>query len=404
MTYQTLQLSYLIRKHKKRKDGTVPIYLRIGMGGKRVEISASRTIAPEKWDPDRKKVKGRTPEVKSINSYLDTLKANVYDAHRQLLQEGEEISAKAIKRRLTGKDKKSHAVVDVFTKHNEKMKSLVGMDFAKGTYKRYCTCLNHIKDFLSQEYDMEYPVDKVDLEFIEAFEYYLKTKKNPCGHNSALKYVFNFKKIVHLAMRKKWLDEDPFLEYDKTLQKKSPTCLSQDELERIESTELESERLRRIRDVFVFRCYTGLAYSDACRVDGNHIKYNNEGKPYLDVKRVKTDKQAIIPLLPKAMEIIKKYHDDPETADGRLLPTISNQKTNEYLKEVATLAGVDKKLTTHVARHTCATTVMLANEVPVETVQKILGHSKLSTTMHYARVAGSKIHKDINKLQKRLAS
>lgn len=403
--FKPIQLSYLIRSSKQRKDGTVPIYLRIRVNGDIAELSASRTIDPDRWSSEKGRVKGSKPDANSLNSYLDLLKAEANEAHRKLLQEGREITAKDIKACMTGKDQEQKALLEIFCEHNERMKTLIGKDYSEATYKKYRTCRKHLEKFLSEEYnDPALPVSKVDQDFIEGLEYYLKTKDNPCSHNSALKYISHLKKIINIAKRKGWITVDPFRNYNRTYDKKEPVYLTQDELSRVESKEFEIERLGRVRDVFVFSCYTGLSFSDAEGLTASDIKTDGEGNDYLDLARTKTNESARIPLLPQAADIIEKYSDDPETRDGNLLPMISNQKTNAYLKEIANLCGITKKLTHHVARHTCATTVLLANGVPVETVQKILGHAQLTTTMHYARVTPTKVNNDLKSLAEKLKS
>jgi len=401
---KSLSISFTIRTNKARANGEVPIYMRLSVDGKVSEISAGRTIDPSKWNGETYRVKGRSRKANSINKHLTTLEYKAREAHDHLLREGSEITSKAVKARLTGKDRqeKSVAVMDVFKQHNRKMKSLIGNKYSKSTYKKYRTAKKHMKTFLEEYYDnVEYPISKVDKDFLDEFADYLMTKDDPCSNNSARKYLSNFQKIVNLARTKGWLDSDPYQHFKMQYKKKDPVFLSSDELSRIEQKEFDIERLDRVRDVFVFSCYTGLGFSDAEKLQKSDVKQDENGDHYLYQPRTKTGNNASVLLLPKAMEIINKYKDDPETQDGSLLPMISNQKTNAYLKEVATLCKVDKKLTHHVARHTCAT-MLLTNGVPVETVQKVLGHSDLRSTMHYARVTPEKVNSEMSQLKEKL--
>lgn len=402
--YHSIHVTFIPRTSKVRSNGKVPIYMRIAVNGRRVELSTSRTIDPKRWDSSRHRVKGSKPDARAINNHLNRMEHAAFSAQTELLQEGKEVTAKSIKLRITGKDQVQKTLLEVFKEHNRKMKSLVGKDYAEATFKKYRTALQHVEDFLQQEYgDTQYTIDNVDLSFIEGFEYYLKTKpKNPCSHNSTMKYLSHLKKIINIALKKGWLKADPFEGYNKKYAQKDPVFLSQDELNRIEKKQFDIERLSRIRDVFIFSCYTGLSFSDAQKLTQNDIKQDKNGELYLHLPRTKTDKASKIMLLPKAIEIINRYKGDPETQKGNLLPMISNQKTNAYLKEIADIAGVDKKLTFHSARHTFATTVTLENGVPIETVQEILGHSQLKTTMHYARVTPGKVNSDMKALRDKL--
>ena len=402
--YKTLNISFTIRTNKARANGEVPIYMRLNVDGKISEVSAGRTVDPSKWYSEHYRVRGRTPKAKSINRYLDTLEFQANQAHQQLLQEGADISSKAVKLRMKGQDREeeSIAVMDVFDQHNKKMKSLIGNKYSESTYKKYRTAKKHMKAFLQEKYsDPSYLISDVDQDFLEEFAHYLMTKDNPCSNNSARKYLSNFQKIVNRARSKGWLNSDPYKHFDMQYKKKDPVFLSPDELKRIKQKKIENDRLDRVRDVFVFSCYTGFGFSDAEKLKQSDIKEDGNGENYIYQPRTKTGNNANVLLLPEALEIIDKYKNDPETQDGSLLPMISNQKTNAYLKEIANICKVDKKLTFHVARHTCAT-MLLSNGVPVETVQKVLGHADLRSTMHYARVTQDKVNSDMSELRERL--
>lgn len=407
MNYKQANLRFLIRTSKKRKNGEVPIYFRITVDEKRAEMSTGRTIKPARWDPKSQQVKGSKPDAQSINRNLELLKTQAYQARQELITEGSEVTAKAIKAKLKGEDKVKKPLLEVFKKHNKKMESLTGKgkDYSYSTLKKYKTTIKHVRKFLNEEKgNKNYLISKVDTEFLEEFEHFLKTKKDSCSHNTTMRYQAHLKKIINKALRKGWMKDDPFEGYKHKYEKEDPVFLTQDELDRLQNKDLDIDRLDRVRDIFVFSCYTGLGYSDAEKLKQSDIKTDNQGKKYLSIPRKKTTQISRIQLLKPALEIINKYRDDPETSDGSLLPMISNQKTNAYLKEIATLCKIDKKLTHHVARHTCATTVLLENGVGVETVQMILGHSQLQTTLHYARVTQSKVGKEMTKLDNKLAS
>lgn len=400
----SISIHFFIRKYRTRQDGKAPIYMRITVNGKRTELSMSRAIEPKRWDSKGNMVKGRKPDAKSINRHLEQMKQKVYKAEHQLNLEDEEITAKSLKARMTGSDKEKKTIKEIFKSHNEKMKSLIDKDFSESTYKKYRTAYRHLKNFMQQEYgNTEVLITKVDHNFLEKLEYYLKTEQDH-SHNTAMKYIGNFKKIIQKAIKQGWLDDNPFEQFDHKFEQKDPIFLAQDELDKVENKEFDIDRLDRVRDIFVFSCYTALGFSDAEKLKKSDVRKDKDGEAYLHLSRTKTGKTSKILLLPKALEVIEKYKDDPETRDGKLLPMISNQKTNAYLKEIADLCGIKKKLTHHVARHTCATTVLLANGFPIETVQEVMGHANLSSTQHYARVTQTKVNKEFKALREVISS
>ncbi len=225
----------------------------------------------------------------------------------------------------------------------------------------------------------------------------MKSTQN-LSHNSALKYVAYFKKIVRVAYANGWLEKDPFYNFKlrpKTIDKE---FLSKDEIDKLIETDFSISRLSQVRDVFIFSCYTGLAYVDVAKLKEDDIVIGMDGRRWIKVKRTKTKTLSSIPLLPMAEQIISKYATLPKH-ENKLLPVYSNQKTNGYLKEIGDLTGITKKLTFHMARHTFATTVTLSNGVPIESVSKMLGHKSLKTTQHYAKVLDSKLSEDMKKLR-----
>jgi site-specific recombinase XerD len=235
----------------------------------------------------------------------------------------------------------------------------------------------------------------VDHKFITDFEYYLKTTRK-CAHNSAIKYITNFKKIIRIAHANNWIDKDPFLHWKGRLKIVEREFLTEEEIQRIIDLNLKIERLDQVRDIFIFCCFTGLAYADVKKLTKHDIVIGVDGEQWVKTRRTKTDTRSNIPILPIAETLIKKYKDDPFLQDKDLvLPVLSNQKMNAYIKEIADLCGITKNLTFHLARHTFATTVTLTNGVPIESVSKMLGHTNLKTTQHYAKILDMKVGKDM---------
>lgn len=244
------------------------------------------------------------------------------------------------------------------------------------------------------------PVKDVDHKFITGLEYYLKTTRK-CAHNSAIKYITNFKKIIRIAYANDWIDKDPFLHWKAELKIVEREFLAEEEIQKIIKLELKMERLDQVRDIFIFCCYTGLAYVDVKKLEDSDIVIGIDGERWIKTRRSKTDTRSNIPLLPTAIAIIEKYstHNDSD----KLLPVLSNQKMNAYLKEIADVCGIEKNLTFHLARHTFATTVTLTNGVPIESVSKTLGHKSLKTTQHYAKILDRKVSDDMAILKEKLS-
>lgn len=392
----TFSLLFYPKRNDIDNDGNTPIYLRITVNGKRSEISINRKIPLNKWNSIAGKIKGTTSDVRELNQYMDSIKYRVQSIYNNLIREGRPITPITIKNRFLGKDVKVKMILQIFQQHNDKVEKLVGKDFAAGTLERYKTARKHLKNYIIKEYKVEdIPVTDVNHEFITGFEFYLKTTRN-CAHNSAIKYVTNFKKIIRIAYANDWIDKDPFVHWKGKLKIVDREFLTEKELQTLVEKEFGVQRLNQVKDIFVFCCFTGLAYADVKKLNRSDISIGADGEEWIKTKRSKTDTRSNIPILPIAKAIIEKYKDNELLKEKDLvLPVLSNQKMNAYIKEIATLAGITKNLTFHLARHTFATTVTLTNGVPIESVSKMLGHTNLKTTQHYAKILDMKVSKDM---------
>jgi site-specific recombinase XerD len=293
--------------------------------------------------------------------------------------------------------------MEVFGQHNAQMKALVGNEFAPGTLQRYKTSLQHTQSFIRWKYGVEdLEIHKLDFEFVSDYEFWLKSVRN-CGHNSAIKYIANFRKIVNRCIKNGWLSKDPFSGFKMTKRDVDRSALTATELQIIKDKAFDIERLAIVRDIFVFCCFTGLAYADIKKLRRSEIGVGIDGENWIFTSRQKTETSSRIPLLPTTLELIQKYKDHPQCLqNGRLLPVLSNQKMNSYLKEIGDACGISKNFTFHIARHTFATTVTLENGVPIETVSKMLGHKNLRTTQHYAKILDQKVSNDMTTLRHKL--
>ncbi len=399
-----VSLLFYLKKAKSDSAGRAMIYVRITIKGRRSEFSTGRKINPDKWNPESGMVLGFSPEVRQLNTYLTKMKADIFRVAEKIRDDDIPLTADELRDTYLGRKQKYKMLLEIFREHNDQVDSLIGKDFAAGTAERYRTAKSHLEEYIRNEYrKKDIPVRQVDHAFITGFEYYLKTKRN-CSHNTAIKYVVNFKKIVRIAYANGWINKDPFANWKVRLKTVEREFLTQEELQQLMDTEFQAERLEHVRDVFVFCCFTGLAYADVKKLTHDDFVIGIDGELWINTKRTKTKTKSNIPVLPTAMMILEKYEDSPHLINGKVLPVLTNQKMNAYLKEIADLSGVKKNLTTHLARHTFATTVTLSNGVSIESVSKMLGHKNLRTTQHYAKILNRKVSEDMQLLREKLKS
>lgn len=400
MISKRFSLLFFLRK-PKNFQGTANIYMRITIDEERVELSTKRICDPKRWNSHTGRLTGTKEDARATNAYLDTLQSKVYEAHRCLIEANETVTAETIKNKLTGISERPRFLMELFQQHNDQMKKLIENDeYASGTLSHFETTYDHVLNFITWKYNQkDIDVKKINYEFIADLEFYLKTERK-CAHNTAMKYLGDFKKIVLLCVKKEWLQKDPFLGYQLTRKEVIKEFLVTEELEAITSKKFATERLTVVRDIFLFSCYTGLAYADVQKLKRSEIRTGIDGYKWLFIQRKKSHTPAPIPLLPVCLQIIERYKSHPRCiAKDMVLPILSNQKMNEYLKEIAAVCSIEKVLTYHLARHTFATTVTLNNDVPIESVSKMLGHKNLKTTQHYAKILNKKVSEDMKTLR-----
>lgn len=381
------------------------IYARITLNGKRVNISLKQKVDIDSWDPKRQKVKGNGKIAREMNLFLDEIKSSLVQCYRDLKTEFRVLSAQLIKARFLGEDKKVHSLRDIIEFHNEKMASKL----CAKTLCHYKTSQKYVLAYVVDEYESkDRHLQDLDYAFVLGFENFLRSYQpkhyqGKIGNNAVMKHIQRLRKMVTLAYHMEWIERDPFVKFKPSLEKREREFLTDLELESIANLTPSIERLEIVKDLFVFSCYTGISYGDIMKLSPDNIVLGIDGNRWLMAIRNKTGTPFKMPLLPAVESIIEKYRKHPRTQyTGSVMPNISNQRLNSYLKEIADLCGITKNLTFHMARHTFATTVTLSNGVPIETVSKLLGHTKLATTQIYARVIEKKISEDMEILRKRL--
>ncbi|CAM4123555.1 MULTISPECIES: site-specific integrase [Flavobacterium] len=400
----TINVIFYLKRVKTNAKGLTPIFLRITIDGKRLDKSIGKFIDASRWNSESSKMKGTNEESRLLNNHLELLRINVFEIEKSMLKRDMSLTFENFKNEYLGIKEKERMLIPIFKEHNRKIKELVGIEYASGTLERYETSLKHTKDFLLWKYNItDVNIEKIDHSFVTEYEFYLRSERK-CANNTAVKYIKNFHKIINICLANGWLNKDPFANYKAKVKEVVREFLTEEEIEIICNKEFVSERLKLVRDIFIFSCFTGLAYIDVKQLTNDNISIGIDGDKWIFKNRQKTETISKIPLLPTAQQIIEKYKNHPASVnEKRVLPILSNQKMNAYLKEIADVCGISKELTFHIARHTFATSVTLSNGVPLETVSKMLGHTNLKTTQHYAKILDKKISEDMMVLKSKFA-
>ena len=402
-------IMFLPRKGKMKADtGKCPLYLRITVGNCRSEVSCGKWIVPSKWNPKSQRLVGNSPEANAINGFIKEVGVKLHNIHTSLLRNGELITSEVLKAHLLGKTEKQKTVLEAFDSHLKYNANA----YSVATAKKYGYCRNHLKNFMYKTYSAtDIFLSRVNHSFIKDFQWYLANEsqflddvgkmvyKDANEHNSTLKYLKMFKTVISGAIAHQWIDTNPFALFKEKFKTVEQEFLDESELNKIIALNISIDRLSLVRDLFVFSCFTGLAYVDLKKLSKEDLFPGIDKKKWIKISRTKTNTTCRIPLLGVAEDIARKYSTHPECVNsGRLLPVCSNQKLNAYLKEIADLAGIKKNLTCHVARRTFAT-MATESGVPGETIIKMIGHSDYKHLHLYAKVGDKKLAEDMNLLQ-----
>jgi site-specific recombinase XerD len=404
---RSFSVLFWTNKAKASNNGLVPLYVRVTVDGKRAEISLKKKLSLKKWDARTGFMKGGGDEVRITNRYINEVSNDLFEIYAALNRNGGALTAEEIKNKFTRQAElppPGKTLLEAFDEHNRDVESLVGKDYVKGTLTKYKTIRSKVDEYIKYQYHKDdLSLDELDFTFISNFERFLKIQAG-IEHNTVMGYIKRVKRIMTIAVNNRWIFTNPFMAFKCTTRKIIRNELTEGELLRLASKKFKVRRLEAVRDCFLFSCYTGYAFVDAKKLTPGHVITRKNGEMWIETSRTKTEIAANVPLLPQAIAIINKYKDNEDClAINRLLPMKSNQKMNAYLKEIADLCGIEKNLTTHMARHTFATTVTLGNDVPIETVSKMLGHTKITTTQIYARVKEQKVGRDMQILKKKLS-
>ena len=401
MNRSTFKVLFYLKKGAENNSGEAMIMARITLNGVRCNFSTKQKVKTANWSVDGNKAIGRSYETNQINSLLDKIKTSLMNIYQEMLLLDNYVTAEKVRNAFMGHTQSCATILGIFDRHNEDVKSLVGIAKSAATLQKYGVTRRHLSEFIRHKYNVsDMYVNEINAMFVSDFDVYLRTMAC-CGANTTAKFLQFFKRIVIIARDNGLMKADPFANYKIRIAKVDRGYLSQEEVDKIAKKKLCSDRLEQVRDIFIFACFSGLAYIDVKNLSESNIKTMFDGNRWIITKRQKTNTNVEVPLLAIPERILKKYKG--KSKNGLLLPVISNQKLNSYLKEIATVCDIEQRLTFHLARHTFATTVTLANGIPIETVSKMLGHTNISTTQIYARITSNKISKDMEGLSQKFS-
>lgn len=383
----------------------MPIYIRLTVNGKRAEWTTGRMCEKEEWDNRTGRVRGTKESARAINTWLDLLYARAYSCRQDLYAAGKPIEAILVRKLMQGENlDPPKMLTSAWNYHTNQIAGLLGKDYTPGTLAKYKSVFKVLKRFIKLKLQQEdIKLDDIDYRFIRDFEYYLKTEHN-VKINTAVQMVKKLRTVMKIAYEIGWVKRDPFIAYRARHEEVHREYLSSMELRELATKKLNRKRLVVVRDLFLFSCYTGLSYADTLKLKSADILKGEDGGLWIQTYRVKNNNRVRIPLLSPALRLIEHYKDYPRLLDEEfILPQMSNQKVNAYLKDITSALGWAKRLTFHCARHTFATTVTLTNGVPIETVGQMLGHKNINTTQLYARVTDTRVSRDMKPLKKKYA-
>ena len=348
----TLSVLFIIKKSKLLKNGEAPICMRITVNKRVAEVMIKRSIPVDLWNQKKECSKGKDRAATELNHYINTVRAKILQIHRELEIDNKTITADIIKDCFYGRDKVQRSLLEVYAEHNEKCRALIGKEYTESTVTKFDTSINRLKEYIRSCYHRDdMMLAELDGQFIRDFDFWLKTDKH-CQNNSALKHLKNLKKVVRIALANGWIKKDPFYGIRFKQEEVNVEFLSREELDILMNKEFTIKRLEQVRDIFVFCCFTALAFVDVQQLSREHLIKDNNGALWIRKARQKTNQMCNIPVLSIPQRILRKYEDNAECIKkGVLLPVISNQRMNAYLKEIADLCSITKRLTTHVARH-----------------------------------------------------
>ena len=395
MVRSSFAILFFIRDSRVRKDGTTSIEVVLTVNGERCAFSTGKKVKSCNWDKNKQQVKGKDEEAQSLNNYLKAIKAKLYQKEAELLERGFIITADLLRDAYFDKVEsiKERSLFEVFEEHNQEQEKLIGNGVSKATHWVSVYTIRLLREFVQQKYKREdLYLRELNLSFIQSFHSFLRIDKG-MAQNSSTKHLKLLKKIINLSVANSYMTFNPFSTYKVEREPVEIDFLDEKELRKIINFDTPLPRLERAKDMFLFGCFTGLSYIDIKTLAPEHFEKDSAGRIWIKKRRVKTGVLSRIPLLPIAKLILDKYK-----GGEKLLPIQDPADINKYLKDIAILCGINKRICFHTSRHTFASTVTLANNISLEVVSKMLGHTNTRMTAHYAKLIDKCIGEQMDKL------
>ncbi|SDE85683.1 Site-specific recombinase XerD [Mucilaginibacter pineti] len=400
---QELSILFWLWKAKQSNDGLVPIYVRITINGLRDQFSSGKKINADHWNEETGFAVKACKDAAAINAYITLTTKELEKCYNDLCDDNENVTAKMVKDRYLHKPEPKASLMQAFKIHNGEFAEKVAKDKGSpGTLARYDRLQRKVEAFLKKKFKVtDIALDHIQYSFASGFYHYLLMQD--IDENTSMKYVKTLKQVMAKAVNEGMIPQSPINNFKCSYKDPDRDYLEMHEIIKIYSKRITCRRIAEVRDVYIFCCFTGYAFETVYALEPENIFTGVDGGLWIRKDRAKSGTEETVPLLPIPLEIIEKYKAHPYCVnENKLLPVNCNQRYNSYLKELADICDIDKHLTTHTARHTFATTITLENDVPIETVSKMLGHKDIRTTQIYAKITKRKISNNMKVLHEKL--
>ena len=397
----TFRILFYLKRNAPKSNGLVPVMCRITVNGKISQFSYKLDVDEKHWDVKTGRMTGRSVVALEANRMLDKIRVGINKAYQDICDKDNYVTAEKVRNAFLGMGMNHETLLAVFRQHNEDYAKQVGKIKSQRSYWKYCTVYNHLSEFIRQRYKVsDIALKELAPAFITDFELFLRTEKNHCT-NTIWSYMMPFKRIIYMSINNGWLQRDPFYAYSITKEETKRGFLSKEEIKMLIEGSFKKKSYELIRDLFIFCCFTGLSWTDMANLTKENLQTSFDGHLWIKTNRQKTGTETNLRLLEVPLRIIKKYEGCSE--DGKLLPVPCYPNCKNGIKVIAKKCGIEKNVTWHMSRHSFATTVCLSNDMPIETLSKMLGHRSIRTTQIYAKITAEKVSNDMEKLSQALA-
>ena len=401
MSRSTFRVLFYLKRNAPKKNGLVPVMCRITVNGKISQFSCKLDVEEKLWNVNLGRMTGRSVVALEANRMLDKIRVGINKAYQDICDKDNYVTAEKVRNAFLGMGMNHETLLAVFRQHNEDYAKQVGKIKSQRSYWKYCTVYNHLSEFIRQRYKVsDIALKELAPAFITDFELFLRTEKNHCT-NTIWSYMMPFKRIIYMSINNGWLQRDPFYAYSITKEETKRGFLSKEEIKMLIEGSFKKKSYELIRDLFIFCCFTGLSWTDMANLTKENLQTSFDGHLWIKTNRQKTGTETNLRLLEVPLRIIKKYEGCSE--DGKLLPVPCYPNCKNGIKVIAKKCGIEKNVTWHMSRHSFATTVCLSNDMPIETLSKMLGHRSIRTTQIYAKITAEKVSNDMEKLSQALA-